>query len=1044
MIPRRVRLSGFLCYKDEQEIAFDGSSLWMLSGLNGSGKSTIFDAVTYALFGHHRGGSQNAGELINKDSKSLGVEFEFLADGQTYQIRRTLRRDPKGSPKGTQQVSRLDPSSGKWAAIPDTNLSDGFKSWIREKIGLSYETFTSSVLLLQGRAERLLDAGPKDRAAVLAGIVDLERYQNLHEKADSHRKEIKGRLEAVEGQITGVPEVADIELIAAENKIDEAEQAKTDAAKVVDRLQQLEFEARRWADVQARLNGFRTRWKKAEALIGESAAIESAFRRLRELQSVIPHLLIVQEKQRAIEESERSSRQLTLRKEQSEEERARLDNALDLARKKKSAHHASVGEFEQRLEQVRNRLNQIAGPISHLELYESQLARLKQIDGDLRQLPKDLDKVVRSAQGDFDRKVELGKLVPLLDRFATARMQLRDANKRISKLETTEKETRELGEQAKQRHEDAKKEIDRASQARRAADDATTAARTLFQQAKAAVTEFEKLEGSRVCRACGQPLTPAHWKLEKSKRDEELESAVAQHAKASGAQKEAIKLEAAARERFEAAERDLLALRDAYRESTAELRRAREDADRLIDDCRLAYQQIPTAYREQISPAQPADWTATTWPTADEQRALKKEAGEIAAARDRLQQLQDQLNKHERLLTERNVTQEAVDRIKAVLGAEDPGALRKEETSLKAEETGIAARLRDTRSLHQESEREIEQLNRQLAELQKSLSNLESQLSVESATCVQHRDAIERANKLLPPAWRETASKAGLAEQNKWKAELESLERQGTESRYQELTQTRASIDMLKQDMALAEDDEKKIVPEAKRPVDEIKGLIATAKRAVNDRTQAVQAAREEKAILDRRREDRERLRQQKLTLDKDLAEATMLAQLLGRDRLQRHLVRTAERQIIDYANGILDRLSGGQLFLRLCGGEEGYGNDRALDLEAYNRMTGESPINVNFLSGSQRFRVAVSLALGIGQYASRQHRPIESVIIDEGFGCLDRNGRQVMIQELQNLRGHLQCILLVSHQEEFADAFPDGYRFELTDGATRIRRFQR
>jgi DNA repair protein SbcC/Rad50 len=85
-----------------------------------------------------------------------------------------------------------------------------------------------------------------------------------------------------------------------------------------------------------------------------------------------------------------------------------------------------------------------------------------------------------------------------------------------------------------------------------------------------------------------------------------------------------------------------------------------------------------------------------------------------------------------------------------------------------------------------------------------------------------------------------------------------------------------------------------------------------------------------------------------------------------------------------------------------------------------------------------------VSLALGIGQYASRQHRPIEAVIIDEGFGCLDRNGRQVMIQELQNLRGHLQCILLVSHQEEFAEAFADGYRFELADGSTKVTRFQR
>ena len=45
MIPQRVQLRGFLCYKDEQEISFDGASLWLLAGLNGSGKSSIFDAI---------------------------------------------------------------------------------------------------------------------------------------------------------------------------------------------------------------------------------------------------------------------------------------------------------------------------------------------------------------------------------------------------------------------------------------------------------------------------------------------------------------------------------------------------------------------------------------------------------------------------------------------------------------------------------------------------------------------------------------------------------------------------------------------------------------------------------------------------------------------------------------------------------------------------------------------------------------------------------------------------------------------------------------
>jgi exonuclease SbcC len=170
-----------------------------------------------------------------------------------------------------------------------------------------------------------------------------------------------------------------------------------------------------------------------------------------------------------------------------------------------------------------------------------------------------------------------------------------------------------------------------------------------------------------------------------------------------------------------------------------------------------------------------------------------------------------------------------------------------------------------------------------------------------------------------------------------------------------------------------------------------------------------------------------------------------VLSDLLGRERLQLYLVRQAERQVVEHANVVLDRLSGGQLYLKLVGETEGEASlTKALELEAYNRSTGEKPINVAFLSGSQKFRVAVSLALGIGQYASRQHRPIESVIIDEGFGCLDTQGRQVMVQELQNLRGQMRCILLVSHQEEFAEAFTDGYRFELNAGSTQVSRVQR
>src|SRR5205823_962107 len=86
-------------------------------------------------------------------------------------------------------------------------------------IGLTYETFTSSVLLLQGRAEKLLDSTAKGRFEVLAGIVDLERFARLHARADDRRRELKAKHEALQHQLDALPDVPDAELAAADERI---------------------------------------------------------------------------------------------------------------------------------------------------------------------------------------------------------------------------------------------------------------------------------------------------------------------------------------------------------------------------------------------------------------------------------------------------------------------------------------------------------------------------------------------------------------------------------------------------------------------------------------------------------------------------------------------------------------------------------------------------------------------------------------------------------------------------------------------------------
>ena len=190
MVPCRITLRGFLSFRDQQSLEFDDAALWMLAGPNGSGKSAVFDGVTYALFGWHRGGAKDAAELINKECDGFSVEFEFALGDERFQIRRTHKRRASGSGVSTQQISQWVDS--RWNAVAETNQKRQFDAWIDSRIGLRYETFTSSVLLLQGQAEKLLGKGPADRFKVLSDIVDLDRYARLYERVDQ-RAEICDR-----------------------------------------------------------------------------------------------------------------------------------------------------------------------------------------------------------------------------------------------------------------------------------------------------------------------------------------------------------------------------------------------------------------------------------------------------------------------------------------------------------------------------------------------------------------------------------------------------------------------------------------------------------------------------------------------------------------------------------------------------------------------------------------------------------------------------------------------------------------------------------
>jgi len=185
MLPLRIELEGFLTYREPTVLDFDGEWLWAITGKNGSGKSAIFDAITYALYGEHRGGGQRDERLIGQGCDALRVRFDVAVGADVYRVERTVERTGRRAVKydKTRQAYRLvfapDGAAPDCVPIPDTDREKGLLEWVERTTGLGYRSFVASVLLQQGKSDRFVLATARERQEILMELLDLEVYRRL-------------------------------------------------------------------------------------------------------------------------------------------------------------------------------------------------------------------------------------------------------------------------------------------------------------------------------------------------------------------------------------------------------------------------------------------------------------------------------------------------------------------------------------------------------------------------------------------------------------------------------------------------------------------------------------------------------------------------------------------------------------------------------------------------------------------------------------------------------------------------------------------------
>jgi len=897
------------------------------------------------------------------------------------------------------------------------------------------------VLLLQGKAEKLLDSTPTGRAGVLARIVDLERYQKLHARADEKRKELKLVLENVSNQIAGTKLVSDEEYASAEAAIVNSERLRDETQAKIDRLQEYELKALRWADAVGKFEAARDKLTHSEAILGHAVAIEKDFARLRELHDVFPAVTTIVTERSRIAHSTGTSETLAKQRAGRADARRETDHTLHQSRDQRDGLKKTLAKDEARQSKLNGELRELSGVLEKVKHVDDAEADVKRLAQELSRFSPNLDAEILQHESEAARLAAIAPALPLLERLRQDRADLVQATHRESTARAEVDRLLVEGKLAKDEHEKRAAELIEASASREAAAAAMAEARALAQQAKKLAEAFEKLGDEKTCTACGQELTAEHFRAEKTRRDREAKAAEKKSAdftKQAAAAREAEEVAATA-EALAKAKRDKL--REAFTEKSNEQKQATADAVRLAASCKQSYLALSDAFREQVSPALPEDWAAIAYPEQRHIAALKSDVQGLEGVRKKLREATQAMNDGRVARSQHDSACERLEKAKRGLPSTDSTKLRQEFNAKQAEDATLTKDIAAAKGTITKLDADVDRFQRHLGEMDRDLVEIDGKLALEESTRKQSQEAIDRARKTLTPTWQGPLEAAGLGERAKWQDEFDKLTAKGTEQKHMQLQAARNGLDTLRAEIAILKQERDAFPEEARRSPDSVREELTAARDECDYRNEDFMLAQRQQGVLEEFRRRRTELGEKLKVVDAEHNRCKRLAELLGRDRLQRHLVRKAERQIVDCANGVLDRLSDGALFLKLVGKDDGTSTEKALELECINRGTGGAPINVAFISGSQRFRVAVSLALGIGQYASRQYRPIESVIIDEGFGCLDRSNRQVMIQELQNLRGHLKSILLVSHQEEFADAFPDGYKFELVNGATRVCR---
>lgn len=213
MRPHRLELVGFGAFLDRTTIDFQGADLFVLTGPTGSGKTTILDAITFALYGsvpRHRKGE--VAPIISSLGSETKVRLDFTVGDRVFSAVRVVRRNKTGANTDEAVLE----SAGEMLA----GNADDVTAKVTELLGLTFDEFIRCVILPQGEFARFLrDDQPKERRSLLISLLELGLYEQVAQLAGLRQREAEGAAKAIGAQLEAMADITPESLAALGERV---------------------------------------------------------------------------------------------------------------------------------------------------------------------------------------------------------------------------------------------------------------------------------------------------------------------------------------------------------------------------------------------------------------------------------------------------------------------------------------------------------------------------------------------------------------------------------------------------------------------------------------------------------------------------------------------------------------------------------------------------------------------------------------------------------------------------------------------------------